>query len=225
MFAVNKISRTVPRVCQRTNASILSGIRAMPSQPLIHRSYNTGKKSSGGDVAVQKGPSGSNLERRRVDPIFRDPFFEDDDFWNFRLPGVTEGNWFFSPITSSKTPRGVLRRHSNVSSPVTLLTEVKDTPKEYVLTFDCPGVKKEEIKVSIQEGILTVSGERKKEEEQKGEKYHVYEKSYGRFERKMEIPDNADTKGIKADYNEGVLKIVLPKLPETTAPTIEVKVQ
>ncbi len=86
-------------------------------------------------------------------------------------------------------------------------------------------MKKDEVKVTVENGVLSISGERKTEKEEKNRKFHRIERGYGFFERTFTVPENADAAKIIADFKDGVLKVHLPKLPIAKPKTIEVKVQ
>jgi HSP20 family protein len=85
-------------------------------------------------------------------------------------------------------------------------------------------MKKEDVKVTLENGILCISGERKVEKEEKSKKYHRIERSFGIFERTFVVPENADANKIAADFREGVLTVHLPKVPAAKPKPIEVKV-
>lgn len=84
----------------------------------------------------------------------------------------------------------------------------------YHIDVDLPGVKKENIKVDVHKDILTISGERKIKEEIKEEDYYKVETSFGKFTRSFTLPENADIENIDANYEDGVLEVVIPKLAE-----------
>ncbi|PHO09268.1 heat-shock protein Hsp20 [Malaciobacter canalis] len=94
----------------------------------------------------------------------------------------------------------------------------------YHIDVDLPGVKKENIKVDINKDVVTISGERKTKEEIKEEDYYKVETSFGKFTRSFTLPENADKENIDANYNDGVLEVIVPKLAEDKhKKTIEIK--
>ncbi|KAJ6843996.1 17.5 kDa class II heat shock protein [Iris pallida] len=105
--------------------------------------------------------------------------------------------------------------------------DVKELPGSYVFVIDMPGVKSGEIKVQVEDdNLLVISGERKREEEKDG-KYLRMERRMGKFMRKFSLPENANTDGVSAACQDGVLTVTVQKLPppEPKKPkTIEVKV-
>jgi len=96
--------------------------------------------------------------------------------------------------------------------------DVKETDKSIIIYTELPGIPKEHINVDVHDGMLTISGERKAEKEDKNEKYHRCERSIGKFTRSMALPDGVDTSNIIAHYNNGILELEVPK-PVQTQPT------
>lgn len=95
----------------------------------------------------------------------------------------------------------------------------------YHIDVDLPGVKKEDIKVDIEENILKISGERNFKKEVKEEDYYKVETSFGKFERNFTLPNNVDIENIKATSEDGVLEVVLPKITEKKKETKNISVK
>ena len=104
------------------------------------------------------------------------------------------------------------------------LTDISEADKEFLVKVELPEMKKEDVKVMLENGVLRISGERKTEKEEKNKRYHRVERSYGSFERAFSLPSAVDGTWIKADYHDGVLSIHLPKTEEAKSKAIEVKV-
>ncbi len=105
------------------------------------------------------------------------------------------------------------------------LADVIEREKEYLIKVDLPDVRKEDVKVLFDAGVLTIKGERKVEKETKGETVHRTERFYGAFERSFALPDDVDPKGIHAESKDGVLTVSLPRVavekPRPLAITIQ----
>ena len=103
--------------------------------------------------------------------------------------------------------------------------DVIEREKEYLIKVDLPDVRKEDVKVLFDDGVLTIKGERKVEKETKGETVHRTERFYGTFERSFALPDDVDPKGIHAESKDGVLTVSLPRVavqkPRPLAITIQ----
>ena len=93
----------------------------------------------------------------------------------------------------------------------------------YYLEIDLPGVKKENIDISVNDGVLTISGERKLEKKEEKENYTRIESFFGRFERSFKLPPDADLDNIEAKYEDGVLKIFIPRKQKPEGKKIEIK--
>lgn len=102
--------------------------------------------------------------------------------------------------------------------------DISETDNAYLIKGEIPGVKKEDVKVTIQEGMLTIQGERKQEKEEKGKKFHRVECCYGNFVRSFRVPDDADESAVKAEFKDGMLNVTLPKSAKAKAKSINVSV-
>ena len=102
--------------------------------------------------------------------------------------------------------------------------DISEDDKEWLVKADLPEVKKEDVKVTVEDGVLTITGERKFEKEEKDKKYHRIERSYGNFLRSFTLPDAADGSKVSADFKDGVLKVHLPKNEKAKPKSVEVKV-
>ncbi|MBN2468948.1 MAG: Hsp20/alpha crystallin family protein [Deltaproteobacteria bacterium] len=100
--------------------------------------------------------------------------------------------------------------------------EEKDT---IVVKAELPEMKKDEISIEVRDNILTLSGERKREEKVKKENYHRIERSYGKFSRSFSLPDSVKVDKVKAQYKDGVLEITLPKAEAAKPTAIPIKVE
>src|SRR6202011_2607294 len=102
------------------------------------------------------------------------------------------------------------------------IADITEDEKEYLIKAELPDLKKEDVKVTLENGVLTISGERKFEK--KNKKYHRVERAYGRFVRSFALPDDADPNGVQADFKDGVLIVHLPKNEKAKPKQIEVNV-
>lgn len=104
------------------------------------------------------------------------------------------------------------------------VVDISEDDKEYAIKAELPDVKKEDIKLNVHDDVLTITGERKYEKEEKGKKYHRVERAYGSFMRSFTLPEDADGTKVTADYKDGLLNVRLPKSEKAKPKTIEVKV-
>jgi HSP20 family protein len=89
--------------------------------------------------------------------------------------------------------------------------DVSETEGEYLIKADLPEVRKEDVSITVQDGVLTLSGERRQEKREDSEKLHRVERSFGSFARRFALPENADEQGIRAESRDGVILIHIPK--------------
>jgi len=127
-------------------------------------------------------------------PRMIDRFF--DDFWR---------NW---------------EEESTVWTPRLDIKEKKDA---YVVDADIPGMKKEEINVSLQNNVLTLQGDRRYEDKKEDENRYYEERTYGSFRRSVTLPTKVDESKVKAEYKDGVLHLTLPKSEEAKSREIEIQ--
>jgi HSP20 family protein len=102
--------------------------------------------------------------------------------------------------------------------------DVQETDGEYLIKADLPEVKKEDVRVELQDGMICLQGERKQEKEEKGKKFHRIERAYGRFERRLALPSEVDVQKVAAEFKDGVLRVHLPKSASVKPKSVEVKV-
>jgi len=102
--------------------------------------------------------------------------------------------------------------------------DVQETDTEFLIKADLPEVAKEDVKVQLEEGVLTIQGERKREAETNGKRFHKVEREYGKFVRRFALPVEIDATKVQADFKNGVLNVHLPKTAKAAAKAIDVKV-
>jgi HSP20 family protein len=102
--------------------------------------------------------------------------------------------------------------------------DIVESNEDFQIKAELPEVKREDVKVSVDGGVLRIEGERKQEKEEKGKKYHRTERSYGSFLRTFTLPDNIDETKIAASFKDGVLNIRLQKAEKAKPKAIDVKV-
>ena len=128
---------------------------------------------------------------------------------------------------SSRFGRTSLRGLGDESMTVsewTPLVDLAEDDKEYLIKAELPEVKKEDVKVTVENGVLTITGERKFEKEEENKKYHRIERAYGSLMRSFTLPQDAAGDKINAEFKDGVLKVHLPKSAEAKPKSIDVKV-
>ena len=102
--------------------------------------------------------------------------------------------------------------------------DVQETEQEYLIKAELAEMKKEDVKVNVLNGVLTIEGERTQEKEEKGKKFHQVERLYGTFVRQFSLPAEVDAANVQADYKEGVLNVHLPKAAAAKPTAVTVKV-
>jgi HSP20 family protein len=102
--------------------------------------------------------------------------------------------------------------------------DIEETTKEFLIKAELPDVKKDDVKVALEDGVLTIQGERKFEKEEKDRKVHRIERSYGKFLRSFTVPRDVDDKKVMAEFKDGILLVHVPKAEMAKPRLIEVKV-
>jgi HSP20 family protein len=102
--------------------------------------------------------------------------------------------------------------------------DISEDDHGYLLKADLPEMKKDDVRVTVEDGILSVSGERKSEKEDHKKKFHRIERSFGTFRRSFTLPEDADSTKVTAEFRDGVLKVHLPTTPIARSKATQVKV-
>ncbi|MGE3975127.1 MAG: Hsp20/alpha crystallin family protein [Bdellovibrionales bacterium] len=138
---------------------------------------------------------------------------------------------FWVPSFSSDLWRDVDRLFDGFATPsladypraFTPATEVEDNDNHFMVSLDLPGMKKEDIKIDVENNTLIVSGERKREEKTDTKRYHRIERSFGSFKRSFTLADNIDVEKIAAHHEDGVLRVYIPKAAASQARKVEIQ--
>jgi len=134
------------------------------------------------------------------------PIHEMDELFHNRLASVLGGE----------------RVQSVAWSPV---VDIEETELNYLIRAELPGLSKEKVKVTVEDGVLTLSGERDLERKVEGKTFHHIERSHGTFTRSFTLPENAETESVSANYKDGLLEIRVAKNEEALPKSIEVRVE
>jgi HSP20 family protein len=102
--------------------------------------------------------------------------------------------------------------------------DIKEDEKEYLIKAELPDMKKEDVRLTVENEVLAISGERTFEKEEKGKKYHRIERAYGSFVRSFSLPEDADGGKVTAEFKDGMLHVHLPKSQKPKPKAIEIKV-
>lgn len=100
--------------------------------------------------------------------------------------------------------------------------DIMERKDDFLILLDMPGMTREDFKIEVSKGVLTINGERKRGEDPEKDYYHYLERSAGKFERSFRVPDNVNGDAVTASYADGVLKVMLPKKEEAKPHTIEI---
>ena len=152
--------------------------------------------------------------------------------WN-PLKGTSEWNPFreldemhnrLSKFLGTTTPRPGDGQENITVPEWAPLVDIAEDEKEYLIKAELPEVKKGDVKVRVEDGVLYISGARNFEKEEKGKRYHRIERAYGSFTRSFSLPDDADPQQVNADFKDGVLSVHVAKDEKARPKSIEVKV-
>jgi len=154
----------------------------------------------------------SNRTRNRKQPTtgaptprYRDPFAEMRAEMDHLFDRFLGGSFFGRPAPSGRAePAAALAPN----------VDIRENDKEIILEAELPGIDEKDIQLVVRDRVLSLKGEKRSERDEKKDTYHVIERSYGSFERAFELPDSADEEHIKAEFNKGVLRVIVPKRPE-----------
>lgn len=102
--------------------------------------------------------------------------------------------------------------------------DISETSENYLIAAELPGLTKEDVKVSYEDGVLSIRGEKRQEREEKGKNYHRVERSYGNFERSFRLPSRILIDKIDAKFKDGILTLTLPKAEEARPKEIPIKI-
>ncbi|MBU2711970.1 Hsp20/alpha crystallin family protein [Zooshikella harenae] len=122
---------------------------------------------------------------------------------------------------STQSPSGREAMKVNDWSPA---VDISETAEEYLIKAELPEIRKEDVKVTVEEGVLTIQGERKYESEDKNRKHHRVERFYGSFARSFHLPEDTDTSAIRAEFADGMLNLHLPKMEKPTSRSVEIDI-
>lgn len=167
----------------------------------------TGIQRRGGAVAPYTGPIGTpfGMMRRMMDDM--DRLFENFGF--ARSPALSTWPMFDDIDTLPRT-----RQAATLWSPP---IEIFERGSDLVVRADLPGLSKDDVNVDVDNGVLTISGERRSEHEEEREGYFRSERSYGSFSRSIPLPESVNEDQVNASFKDGVLEVTMPKPPEETS--------
>ncbi len=103
--------------------------------------------------------------------------------------------------------------------------DISETEKEFLIRAELPAVRKEDVKVTVDQGMITIEGERKEQKEDKTEKYHRKESFHGTFSRSFSLPDNVNQDAIRCESKDGVLTVHIPKIEIAAPKSKQIKVE
>jgi HSP20 family protein len=147
-----------------------------------------------------------------------EPFRDMDDMFN-RFFADTLRRW---PAQGGAFPSEGQSAQSREWAP---LADVTENEGAYVIKAELPEVRKEDVSITVQDGVLTLSGERRQEQREDSERVHRVERFYGSFARRFALPENADEQGISAECRDGVIAIRIPKQKQVEPQPRQIQIQ
>ena len=140
-----------------------------------------------------------------------------------RLITHRPANWMFGPEFGF-APHTCRSSAKKADSGFGVKMDIAEDQGSFKILAEVPGMSKDDIKITVKDGLLTISGDRSREEDDDVARLVWSERSFGRFERSFKLPDTIDKSGVSADYNNGLLSVTLPKKEEAKPKSIDVKV-
>jgi HSP20 family protein len=153
----------------------------------------------------------------RWDPISRTQWnpFKDREEWESRV----------ATMLGTRAVTGNGGKEALTVAQWSPLVDITEDEKEYLIKAELPDMKKEDVRLTVENEVLAISGERKFEKEEKEKKYHRTERAYGSFVRSFSLPKDADGSKVSADFKDGMLHVHLPKSEKAKPKAIEITVR
>ena len=153
----------------------------------------------------------------RWDPISRTQWnpFKDREEWESRV----------ATMLGTRAATGNGGKEALTVAQWSPLVDITEDEKEYLIKAELPDMRKEDVRLTVENEVLAISGERKFEKEEKGKKYHRTERAYGSFVRSFSLPEDADGSKVSADFKDGMLHVHLPKSEKAKPKAIEITVR
>jgi HSP20 family protein len=153
----------------------------------------------------------------RWDPISRTQWnpFKDREEWESRV----------ATMLGTRSATGNGGKEALTVAQWSPLVDITEDGKEYLIKAELPDMKKEDVRLTVENEVLAISGERKIEKEETGKKYHRVERAYGSFVRSFSLPEDADGSKVSADFKDGMLHVHLPKSEKAKPKAIEITVR
>jgi len=140
-----------------------------------------------------------------------DPFSEIDSLFNRMMPHAARG------------PRLSLEDNGGLTVEWSPSADISETDKEYLIRAELPGLKKDDVKLTLGDGVITIEGERKQQKEERNEKFHRVESFYGSFSRSFALPENVNSELVRSEMKDGVLTVHIPKTEHHTPKQIAIQ--